>query len=178
MFNIPSEPASQQASPPVATPATAPNDSTPPPPPASTLNLYELTFGSVCGVCAGVFIKKGAKFVAFMLGGTFVLLQVGRGEHRLYSACLTSPLRSTSDPSPSSGSTGPGPQAVSKTCSTGRRTVSDALPRSHPFGTGSSPFWPQTSSHGLLLQLGWSSVCGSVKLRVCSRIVLRPVVVQ
>ncbi|TBU35831.1 FUN14 family-domain-containing protein [Dichomitus squalens] len=46
-----------------------------PPPPQSTLNFYELTFGTVCGVCAGVFVKKGAKFVAFALGGVFVLLQ-------------------------------------------------------------------------------------------------------
>lgn len=30
----------------------------------------------MCGICAGVFVKKGAKFVAFVLGGTFVLLQV------------------------------------------------------------------------------------------------------
>ena len=37
----------------------------------------ELTFGSVAGICAGVFIKKGAKAVAFFLGGIFVLLQVG-----------------------------------------------------------------------------------------------------
>lgn len=45
------------------------------PPPESTVNLYELTFGTVAGVCAGVFIKKGAKMVAFFLGGVFVLLQ-------------------------------------------------------------------------------------------------------
>ncbi|KAF8610203.1 hypothetical protein BDV93DRAFT_10007 [Ceratobasidium sp. AG-I] len=46
-----------------------------PPPPSSSLSLYELSFGSVAGVCAGVFIKKGAKMVAFFLGGVFVLLQ-------------------------------------------------------------------------------------------------------
>ncbi|KAH7340811.1 hypothetical protein B0J17DRAFT_335051 [Rhizoctonia solani] len=46
-----------------------------PPPPKSSLNTYELTFGSVAGICAGVFIKKGAKAVAFFLGGVFVLLQ-------------------------------------------------------------------------------------------------------
>lgn len=46
-----------------------------PPPPESTVNLYELTFGTAAGVCAGVFIKKGAKMVAFFLGGVFVLLQ-------------------------------------------------------------------------------------------------------
>ncbi|KAG1877882.1 FUN14 family-domain-containing protein [Suillus subalutaceus] len=54
--------------------------STPAPPPQaplpeSTVNLYELTFGTVAGVCAGVFVKKGAKMVAFFLGGVFVLLQ-------------------------------------------------------------------------------------------------------
>lgn len=45
------------------------------PPPESIVNLYELTFGTVAGMCAGVFIKKGAKMVAFVLGGVFVLLQ-------------------------------------------------------------------------------------------------------
>ena len=74
--NMSSEPTSQQTPPVIATPPSAPKDSDLPPLPASSLNLYELTFGSVCGICAGVFIKKGAKFVAFMLGGTFVLLQV------------------------------------------------------------------------------------------------------
>jgi FUN14 domain-containing protein 1 len=67
--------ASPQASPAAATPPPAQEGSDLPSPPASALNLYELTFGSVCGICAGVFIKKGAKFVAFILGGTFVLLQ-------------------------------------------------------------------------------------------------------
>ena len=70
------ESTSQQAPPTVVSSPRAPKDSDLPPPPASSLNLYELTFGSVCGICAGVFIKKGAKFVAFILGGTFVLLQV------------------------------------------------------------------------------------------------------
>ena len=40
------------------------------------MNLYELSFGTVAGICAGVFIKKGAKAVAFFVGGVFVLLQV------------------------------------------------------------------------------------------------------
>jgi hypothetical protein len=47
-----------------------------PPPPPSIVNMYELTFGTVCGVCAGVFVKKGAKTLAFLFGGIFVLLQV------------------------------------------------------------------------------------------------------
>lgn len=48
-----------------------------PPPPQSSVSYYELTFGTVAGICTGVFVKKGAKAVAFMLGGVFVLLQVG-----------------------------------------------------------------------------------------------------
>ncbi|KAG2158360.1 FUN14 family-domain-containing protein [Suillus bovinus] len=56
-------------------PGTTPTPSLHSPPPESTVNLYELTFGTVAGVCAGVFIKKGAKMVAFFLGGVFVLLQ-------------------------------------------------------------------------------------------------------
>jgi hypothetical protein len=47
-----------------------------PSPPQSSIKTYELTFGAVCGICAGVFIKKGAKAIAFLLGGVFVLLQV------------------------------------------------------------------------------------------------------
>ncbi|KAJ7940736.1 FUN14 family-domain-containing protein [Mycena leptocephala] len=59
---------------PVAPPLQTP-ESEIPPPPASSVNVYELTFGTVAGICAGVFIKKGAKAVAFFLGGVFVLLQ-------------------------------------------------------------------------------------------------------
>ncbi|KAI0006075.1 FUN14 family-domain-containing protein [Russula compacta] len=53
----------------------SPNSTTLPPPPQSTVNMYELTFGTVCGVCAGVFVKKGAKALAVLFGGIFVLLQ-------------------------------------------------------------------------------------------------------
>ena len=53
-----------------------PPDELPPPPPGSAVSLYELSFGTVAGICAGVFIKKGAKAAAFLLGGIFVLLQV------------------------------------------------------------------------------------------------------
>ncbi|KAG8897048.1 hypothetical protein FRB99_008501, partial [Tulasnella sp. 403] len=65
---------------PVATTPAPPveNTSDPSPPPShpgSQVNVYELSFGTVCGVCAGVFVKKGAKIVAFALGGIFVLLQ-------------------------------------------------------------------------------------------------------
>ena len=47
-----------------------------PPPPESSLSLYELGFGTVAGMCAGVFVKKGSKALACVLGGVFVLLQV------------------------------------------------------------------------------------------------------
>ncbi|KAJ7582897.1 FUN14 family-domain-containing protein [Mycena floridula] len=46
-----------------------------PPPLASSVSVYELSFGTVAGFCAGVFIKKGLKTVAFILGGVFVMLQ-------------------------------------------------------------------------------------------------------
>ncbi|WFD01666.1 hypothetical protein MOBT1_000342 [Malassezia obtusa] len=41
----------------------------------SIVNLYELSFGTICGLCAGIFIKKGLKLVAILMGGTYVLLQ-------------------------------------------------------------------------------------------------------
>jgi hypothetical protein len=47
-----------------------------PPLPVSSVSFYELTFGTVAGICAGIFIKKGAKAIAWFLGGIFVLLQV------------------------------------------------------------------------------------------------------
>ena len=55
---------------PISTPADRP------PPPESSVSLYQLGFGTVAGLCAGVFVKKGAKAVAWFLGGIFVLLQV------------------------------------------------------------------------------------------------------
>lgn len=45
-------------------------------PPHSSLSGYQLGFGAVCGICAGVFVKKGLKALAFLLGGVFVLMQV------------------------------------------------------------------------------------------------------
>ena len=45
------------------------------PPPESIVDLYQLSFGTACGVCAGIFIKKGLKLIAVMLGGTYVLMQ-------------------------------------------------------------------------------------------------------
>jgi hypothetical protein len=58
-----------------------------PPPPSSSVRPYELTFGTVCGFCAGVFVKKGARAVAFMLGGLFVLLQVSRVTQEQITGC-------------------------------------------------------------------------------------------
>jgi len=46
-------------------------------PPQSSVSWPQLTFGTVTGICAGIFIKKGAKAVAWFLGGIFILLQVG-----------------------------------------------------------------------------------------------------
>ena len=43
--------------------------------PESMLNVYQLTFGTVCGICTGVFLKKGLRAIAFLLGGVFVLMQ-------------------------------------------------------------------------------------------------------
>ncbi|KAI4527499.1 FUN14 family-domain-containing protein [Schizophyllum commune] len=63
------------ATPPPPAPAAAGGHKDIPPPPTSTVSLYELSFGTVAGICAGVFVKKGAKMVAFALGGVFVLLQ-------------------------------------------------------------------------------------------------------
>lgn len=46
------------------------------PPPTSSISFYALGFGTVAGICTGVFVKKGAKAAAWLLGGIFVLLQV------------------------------------------------------------------------------------------------------
>jgi len=46
------------------------------PPPQSMVDFYQLGFGTVCGICTGVFLKKGLRAIAFLLGGVFVLLQV------------------------------------------------------------------------------------------------------
>jgi len=75
-----SKPAIQCQGSPSATPEQLPQQSTPPPipPPASTkpfIDVYELSFGTVAGICTGVFVKKGLKTVAFFLGGFFVLIQ-------------------------------------------------------------------------------------------------------
>ncbi|BGP57348.1 hypothetical protein JCM8202v2_004989 [Rhodotorula sphaerocarpa] len=41
----------------------------------SILNIRDLGFGTVSGICVGVFIKKGLRAIAFAFGGVFVLLQ-------------------------------------------------------------------------------------------------------
>jgi hypothetical protein len=65
-------------------PADAYDPDQPLPTPKGLANPYELTFGTVCGICAGVFIKKGLKATAFILGGVFVILQVREsGNHGL-----------------------------------------------------------------------------------------------
>jgi hypothetical protein len=46
------------------------------PDPPSFTDPYQLTFGTVCGLVAGVFVKKGLRVVAFIMGGGFLLLQV------------------------------------------------------------------------------------------------------
>ena len=73
---VTSKTTSPAAIPPPSQSQAAPVQPPLPPPPTSSVKLYELTFGTVCGICAGVFVKKGARIVAFALGGVFVLLQV------------------------------------------------------------------------------------------------------
>ncbi|GAA6064244.1 hypothetical protein JCM10212_005996 [Sporobolomyces blumeae] len=41
----------------------------------SILNLRDLGFGTVSGICVGVFVKKGLRAAAFLLGGVFVFMQ-------------------------------------------------------------------------------------------------------
>lgn len=52
--------------------------------PESMLNVYQLTFGTVCGICTGVFLKKGLRAIAFLLGGVFVLMQVSEPRVSIY----------------------------------------------------------------------------------------------
>jgi FUN14 domain-containing protein 1 len=46
-----------------------------PPPPQPTINMYEHIFGTVCGICAGLSVKKGAKTLVFVFVG-FLVAQV------------------------------------------------------------------------------------------------------
>jgi hypothetical protein len=52
-------------------------ETAPPPSAKPIINVYELSFGTVAGICTGVFVKKGLKTVAFFLGGIFFVIQVG-----------------------------------------------------------------------------------------------------
>jgi len=51
------------------------------PDPPSFTDPYQLTFGTVCGLVAGVFVKKGLRVVAFIMGGGFLLLQYFNSLH-------------------------------------------------------------------------------------------------
>jgi len=94
-----------------------------PPPPESIVNMYELTFGTVCGVCAGVFVKKGIKALAWLFGGAFVFLQVSAAYldvvewktflFEMHSCGFTN---STLAPRRSSKLIGPRPLPVSRDC--------------------------------------------------------------
>ncbi|PVG02789.1 hypothetical protein CPB86DRAFT_544113 [Serendipita vermifera] len=75
-------PSSQSTAPANAPPGVPPgayDPDQPLPPPKSIANPYELTFGTVCGICTGIFVKKGLKAAAFILGGLFVILQYFNG---------------------------------------------------------------------------------------------------
>jgi hypothetical protein len=76
------------------------------PPPESIVNVYELSFGTLAGICAGVFIKKGAKLVAIFVGGVFVLLQVSSAQPFLFQCSNASVFQSTSTHSVSFAWTG------------------------------------------------------------------------
>jgi hypothetical protein len=123
------------------------------PPPATSLGIYGLTFGSVCGICAGLSIKIGSKLVVSLLGTPFEPLYV-MPISRPYALFPKPDLFFTSTSYPplsvSLESTGLVPQAGSRIRSTERRTALDALTRSDP----SSTLWLQISSHRLLSQLG------------------------
>lgn len=46
--------------------------------PHSEISGYQLGFGAVAGICTGVFVKKGLKAIAFLLGGLFIFMQVSK----------------------------------------------------------------------------------------------------
>ncbi|KAJ9094842.1 hypothetical protein QFC19_007771 [Naganishia cerealis] len=75
-------------------------------PTQSILSPYELSFGAICGICAGIFIKKGAKLIAFFLGGTYVLLQYmqSRSFININWSKLSSAYENTFGSLPSAGS--------------------------------------------------------------------------
>ncbi|GHJ84439.1 hypothetical protein NliqN6_0841 [Naganishia liquefaciens] len=74
--------------------------------PKSILSPYELSLGAICGICAGVFIKKGAKLIAFFLGGVYVLMQYmqSRSFININWSKLSSSYENTFGSLPSTGS--------------------------------------------------------------------------
>ncbi|KAG8996927.1 hypothetical protein FRB93_000597 [Tulasnella sp. JGI-2019a] len=66
---------STQATAPVASVATSRSEPVSATPPTSGSDVYNLSFGTVCGICAGVIVKKSDKTIAFFLGGIIVMLQ-------------------------------------------------------------------------------------------------------
>jgi hypothetical protein len=84
----PVAPATGTTAPASSIPSNAYDPDQPLPAPKGLANPYELTFGTVCGVCAGVFIKKGLKATAFILGGMFVILQVRQSRNHILETTL------------------------------------------------------------------------------------------
>lgn len=41
----------------------------------SIVDAKQLGFGTIAGICTGIFVKKGLKLIAFALGGVYILLQ-------------------------------------------------------------------------------------------------------
>lgn len=83
----------------------------------SSVDLKSLSFGAVAGISTGIFIKKGLKAAGFLLGGVFVLLQVGHilaTQHCLvHLLTFVIVVASTSPPAACSMSTGrPWPRAM------------------------------------------------------------------
>ncbi|KAI5450481.1 hypothetical protein NCC49_003102 [Naganishia albida] len=90
----------------LAAPAPAPAGKADTLPTHSILSPYELSLGAICGICAGVFIKKGAKLIAFFLGGVYVLMQYmqSRSFININWSKLSSSYENTFGSLPSSGS--------------------------------------------------------------------------
>ena len=63
-----------------------------PPAPKSILDAKQLGFGTVAGICTGVFVRKGLKLIAFALGGIYILLQYMASQVRHCTVC---PLAAT-----------------------------------------------------------------------------------
>lgn len=55
--------------------------------PQSEISGYTLGFGAVCGICTGIFVKKGLKAIAFLLGGVFIFMQVSHSSRSTIPIC-------------------------------------------------------------------------------------------